>query len=70
MRVFKGEAKTAFLQRSVGDQEQLCQPIAELPQALGLEHHQYVRLRKSVCGLIDAPRAWWDRVETDMNRLN
>ena len=67
--VFKGDAKTAFLQGSVGDQELHCEPIAELAQALGLEHHQCVRLRKSVYGLIDAPRAWWERVETDMNNL-
>ena len=66
MKVFKGDAKTAFLQGSVGDQELHCEPIAELAQALGLEHHQCVR---SVYGLIDAPRAWWERVETDMNKL-
>ena len=35
----------------------------------GIEHHQCVRLRKSVYGLIDAPRAWWEGVETDMNKL-
>ena len=70
MRVFKGDAKTAFLQGPVGDQELLCEPIAELSQALGLEHHQCVRLRKSVFGLIDATRAWWERVETYMKRLN
>ena len=69
MKVFKGDAKTAFLQGSVGDQELHCEPIAELAQALGLEHHQCVRLRKSVYGFIDAPRAWWTRVETDMNKL-
>ena len=69
MKVFKGDAKTAFLQGSVGDQELHCEPIAELAQALGLEHHQCVRLRKSVYGLIDAPRAWCERVETDMNKL-
>ena len=69
MNVFKGDAKTAFLQGSVGDQELHCEPIAELAQALGLEHRQCVRLRKSVYGLIDAPRAWWERVETDMNKL-
>ena len=69
MKVFKGDAKPAFLQGSVGDQELHCEPIAELAQALGLEHHQCVRLRKSVYGLIDAPRAWWERVETDMNNL-
>ena len=69
MKVFKGDAKMTFLQGSVGDQELHCEPIAELAQALGLEHHQCVRLRKSVYGLIDAPRAWWERVETDMNKL-
>ena len=37
MKVFKGDAKTAFLQGSVGDQELHCEPIAELAQALGLE---------------------------------
>ena len=69
LKVFKGDAKTTFLQGSVGDQELHCEPIAELAQALGLEHHQCVRLRKSVYGLIDALRAWWERVETDMNKL-
>ena len=68
-RVFKGDEKTSFLQGSMGDQELLCEPIPELSQALGLEHHQCVRLRKSVYCLIDAPRAWWERVETDMKRL-
>ena len=69
MKVFKGDAKTAFLQGSVGDQELHCEPIAELAQALGLEHRQCLTLRKSVYGLIDAPRPWWERVETDMNKL-
>ena len=69
MRVFTGDAKTPFLQGSVRDQELHCEPIAELAQALGLEHHLCVRLRKSVYVLIDAPRAWWERVETDMNKL-
>ena len=45
MKVFKGDAKTAFLQGSVGDQELHCEPIAELAQALGLEH-QCVRFAK------------------------
>ena len=65
MRVFKADAKTAFLQGSVGDQEVHCEPVDELSQALGLEHHQCVRLRKSVYGLADAPRARWERVEKD-----
>ena len=69
MRVFKGDAKTAFSQGSVGDQELLCEPIAELSQALRLEHHQCVRLRNSAYGLIDPPRAWWERVETTMKQL-
>ena len=35
----------------------------------GQEHHRCLRFRKSVHGSIDAPRAWWERVETDMNKL-
>ena len=58
MKVFKGDAKTAFLLGSVEDQELLCERIGKLSQALGLEHHQCVKLRKSAYGLIDAPRAW------------
>ena len=65
----KGDAKTAFLQGSVGDQELHCETIAELAQALGLKHHQCVRLRKTVYSLIESPKAWWERVQTDMNKL-
>ena len=39
-------------------------PVAEVSQ--GLQHHQCVQLRKSVYGVTDAPRAWWERVEKDM----
>ena len=69
MKVSKGDANTAVMQGSVRYQELHCEPIAELALALGLEHHQCVRLRKSVYGLIDALRAWWERVDTDMNKI-
>ena len=68
MRVFKADAKTAFLQGSVGDQELLCEPVSELSQALGLEHQQCVQPRKTVCGLTDAPHAWWERVKKRHNK--
>ena len=51
-----------------GDQELLCEPVSELSQALGLEHQQCVQLRKSGCGLTDAPHAWWERVEKRHNK--
>ena len=40
--------------------------VYPLSHTLGSEHHQCVQLRKSVYGLTDAPRAWWDRLEKDM----
>ena len=55
--MFKADAKTAFLQGSVQDQELHGELVAELSQAWGLEHHQCVHLRKAVYGLTDAPRA-------------
>ena len=51
--VFKADAKTAFLQGSVGNEELHCEPG--------------VQLQKSVYGLTDAPRAWWERGEKDMD---
>ena len=38
--------------------------LTRLAQALGLERHQCVKLRKSVSRQIDAPGAWWERVKT------
>ena len=58
--------KDCFFARSVGDPELHCEPVAEVSQAMGLEHHQCVQLRKSVYVLTDAPRARWERFEKDM----
>ena len=63
--VFKADAKTAFLQGSVQDQELDGELVAELSQVWSLEHHQCVHLRKAVYKLTDEPRAWWERAEKD-----
>eukprot|EP00959_Pyramimonas_sp_CCMP1952_P382443 8013816-Pyramimonas_sp.AAC.1 len=34
-----------------------------------LEHHQCVKLKKAVYGLVNAPRRWWTRVRRDMAKL-
>ena len=46
MRAHSTDAKSSFLQGSVGDQELHCGPCAELSQALGFEHHHCIQLRK------------------------
>ena len=60
--MFKADAETAFLQGSLEDQELHFEPVAELSQALGLQHHQRVQLRRSLHGPTNAPPAWWGRV--------
>ena len=62
------QKKNLFLQgHSVCDQEPHSEPVAEPSQALDLENNQCMNLCKSVCGLIDAHRVRWDRVEKDEN---
>ena len=82
-QIHKGDVKAAFLQGDIegedkgeGDQKKdverhlVCDPVPEMAAALGLEHYQLVRLVKSAYGLVDAPRAWWKRLTTDLRRLN
>ena len=43
-----------------------CEPVPQLSQKLQVEHHQCVRLLKTVYGLVNAPRRWCHRVSTDL----
>ena len=69
--VCRGDVRTAFLQGDgeEGQRNVLCEPVEELRRALGLEHHEVVRLLKGVYGLVNAPRLWWTRVRKDLKEL-
>ena len=57
-QVFKGDVKAAFLQGDLGEEDRnvLVEPVKELREAMRLEHHQCVKLKKAIYGLVNAPR--------------
>eukprot|EP00959_Pyramimonas_sp_CCMP1952_P003239 67182-Pyramimonas_sp.AAC.1 len=48
-QVFKGDGKAAFLQRDLGEEDRnvLAEPVKELREAMRLEHHQCIKLKKA-----------------------
>ena len=41
-------------------------PPDDVRQMLNLDHETVLRLRKAVCGLVNAPKKWWDRLKTSL----
>eukprot|EP00959_Pyramimonas_sp_CCMP1952_P412318 8640269-Pyramimonas_sp.AAC.1 len=70
-QVFKGDVKAAFLRGDLREEDRnvLAEPVKELREAMRLEHHQCIKLKKSVYGLVNAPRRWWSRARKDMEKL-
>eukprot|EP00959_Pyramimonas_sp_CCMP1952_P050217 1049458-Pyramimonas_sp.AAC.1 len=73
-QVFRGDVKAvkaAFLQGDLGEEDRgvLAETVKELRDAMRLEHHQCIKLKKAVYGLVNAPRRWWSRVRKDMEKL-
>ena len=63
----KGDISTAFLQGTKRDTEKLGQLYLQPPKKMigklkGVEPGALFELRKSVYGLPDAPRAWWNEL--------
>ena len=46
-----------------------CEPVSDLSRLLQLAHHRCVRLLKTVCGLVSAPRRWYRGVATDLRNM-
>ena len=71
LRSSRGYATAAFIQGDATELQGnvLAEPAPELAEALGLGPGDYVRLRKAVYGLVNAPRRWWQRVTTDLQSL-
>ena len=67
-RLRKGDVKTAFLS---GDREEArrdvyAEPPQEMRDRLQITREQVLNLETAVCGLRNAPRAWWKRVVRDL----
>ena len=41
-------------------------PLDDVRQMLNLDHETVLQLRKAVYGLVNAPKKWWDRLETSL----
>ena len=70
-RMRKGDVKTAFLS---GDREEAkrdvyAEPPQELRDELQITREQVLKLESVVCGLRNAPRAWWKRVVRDLTDI-
>ena len=69
-RFRKGDVKTPFLS---GDREEArrdvyAEPPQEMRDRLQITRDQVWKLETAVCGLRNAPRAWWKRVVRDLTK--
>ena len=67
-RMRQGDVKPAFLS---GDREEArrdvyAEPPQEMRYKLLITREQVLKLEAAVCGLRNAPRAWWKRVVRDL----
>ena len=69
--MWKADVTAAFLSGDASEKERniLCEPVEEIALALKLKPHEFVRLRKAVYGLVNAPCAWWHHVKKTIAQL-
>ena len=66
LKVYKGDAKAAFLQGDLSDSTVFATPAPELAKSLGMSQAEVIKFEKCVYGLVDAPRRWHARVVRDL----
>ena len=64
LSVYHMDLKTAFLQGESYDQ--LRDVVCQLPQESGPATYMGARLKKPAYGMNDAPRRWWNRVDSTL----
>eukprot|EP00969_Alexandrium_andersonii_P060511 2664149-Alexandrium_andersonii.AAC.1 len=67
-RIRSGDVKTAFLQGDSGEGERhvFAEPLADVRAYLGISHDDLLKLERSVYGLRNAPRKWYERLSHDL----
>ena len=65
-RLISGDIKTAFLSGDEDIRKNFISPPDDVRRMLNLDHEKVLRLRKSVYGLVNAPKKWWDRLMTSL----
>ena len=65
-RLISGDIKTAFLSGDQDVRNIFISPPDDVRQMLNVDHETVLRLRKTVYGLINAPKKWWDRLKKSL----
>ena len=65
-RLISGDIKTAFLSGDEDIRNIFISPLDNVRQKLNFDHETVLRLSKTVCGLVNAPKKWWDRLMTSL----
>ena len=65
-RLISGDIKTAFLSGDEDVRNIFISPPDDVRQMLNLDHETVLRLRKAVCGLVNAAKKWWDRLKKSL----
>ena len=65
-RLISGDIKTAFLSGDEDVRNIFIAPPDDVRQILNVDHDTVLRLRKAVCGLVNAPKKWWDRLKKSL----
>ena len=65
-RLISGDIKTAFLSGDEDVRNIFIAPPDDVRQMLNVDHETVLRLRQAVCGLVNAPKKWWDRLKKSL----
>ena len=65
-RLISGGIETAFLRRDEDVRNIFISLPDDVRQMLNVDHETVLRLRKAVCGLVNAPKKWWDRLKKSL----
>ena len=65
-RLISGDIKTAFLSGDEDVRNIFISPSDDVRHMLNLDRESVLRLRKSVYGLVNAPKKWWDRLKKSL----
>ena len=65
-RLISGDINTAFLSGDEDVRNIFISPPDDVRQMLNVDHETVLRLRKAVCGLVNPPKKWWDRLKKSL----
>ena len=65
-RLISSHIKIAFLSGDEDVRNIFIAPLDDVRKMFNVDHETVLRLRKAVCGLVNAPKKWWDRLRKSL----